>query len=119
MEASMRGSSRKLPETAKSDLIWDIGIFALPVLMVIALIGLATTNQAASIWINWISEGAQAEFAGSYLMPDSAPTQAEPAREIQEVGADWRLCPLFIAPCSYWAASQFWPVIRVHIPTVK
>jgi hypothetical protein len=153
MEASMRGSSRKSSETAKSDLIWDIGIFVLPVLMVIALIGLATTNQVASNWVNWISEGVQAEFAGSYLVPDVAPTQAEPAREIQEVGLvdvclscgreisacggplrsmsecpgenvggaghRKRLCWLFIAPCSYWAVSQFWSVIRDQILTVK
>jgi hypothetical protein len=56
------------------------------VLVVIALIGLAITQPAAS---NWISEAVQAEFAGTSFAPDLAPTQlAPPARETRTVRAN-------------------------------
>jgi len=48
------------------DRSWSIGLFALPILFAIALVGLALTQPAAS---NWISEAAQAEFAGILLTP--------------------------------------------------
>jgi hypothetical protein len=49
-----------------------IGFLALPVLLVIALIGLAIIQPAAPAWI---SEAAQAEFVGTDLGPDTRPTQ--------------------------------------------
>jgi len=64
---------------------WNIGFFALPVLLVVVLIGLAITQPAAS---NWISEAVQAEFAGIDL-PAVAPTQlAQPGMQIRTVRAD-------------------------------
>ena len=45
---------------------WSIGLLALPVLFAIALVALAVTQPAAS---NWISQAAQAEFAGTFVAP--------------------------------------------------
>ena len=54
-----------------------IGFLALPVLLVIALIGLAMIQPAMPIWI---SEAVQAEFVGADLVPDTRPTQlAQPS----------------------------------------
>jgi len=65
---------------------WGIGIFALPVLLVIALIGLAMTPGTAS---NWISQATEAEFAGANYRPEAAPAQpAKPAIEIRTVKAN-------------------------------
>jgi len=63
---------------------WDVKLVALPILVVIALIGLAVSQPGAS---RWISEAAQAEFVGTDLMPDlSPPTRlAEPRNEIRTV----------------------------------
>ena len=64
---------------------WGIGVFALPVLLVIALVGLAMTPGAAS---NWISQATEAEFAGVNYRPEAAPAQpAKPAIEIRIVKA--------------------------------
>ena len=65
---------------------WGIGIFALPLLLVIALVGLAMTPGAAS---NWISQATKAEFAGADYRPEAAPAQpAKPAIEIRTVKAN-------------------------------
>ncbi len=67
---------------------WGIGVFALPVLLVIALVGLAMTPGAAS---NWISQATEAEFAGANyrLNLEVAPAQpAKPAIEIRTVKAN-------------------------------
>jgi len=65
---------------------WGIGIFALPVLFVIALVGLAMTPGTAS---NWISQATEAEFAGANYRPEAAPAQpAKPAIEIRTVKAN-------------------------------
>ncbi len=59
---------------------WSIGFFALPVLLVVALVALAMTQPAAS---NWISEAVQAEFVGADSAP-VAPTQlAQPVRGVR------------------------------------
>jgi hypothetical protein len=64
---------------------WGIGFFALPVLVVIALTGLAITKPAVS---NWISEAVQAEFVDTYLAPDAAPTRlAQPGTVTRTVKA--------------------------------
>ncbi len=64
---------------------WSIGFLAFPILLVIALIGLAIAQPAAS---NWISEAAQAEFGGGNLTPEIAPVQpAKPAMQFQTVRA--------------------------------
>jgi hypothetical protein len=55
------------------------GFFAVPVLLVLALIGLAVFQPAASVWI---SEAVQAEFTGTNIAPQVNPTQlAQPAGE--------------------------------------
>ncbi len=58
---------------------WSAGFFAVPVLLVLALIGLAVFQPAASVWI---SDAVQAEFTGTNMAPQVAPTQlAQPAGE--------------------------------------
>jgi len=63
---------------------WDIKLVALPILVVIALVGLAVSQPSAS---RWISEAAQAEFIGTDLVPDIAPPTrlAQPTNEIRIV----------------------------------
>jgi hypothetical protein len=64
---------------------WGIGFFVLPVLLVIAVIGLAITHPVVSIWI---SEAVQAEFVAAYLAPDAAPTRlAQPGMVTRTVKA--------------------------------
>jgi hypothetical protein len=65
---------------------WGIGVFALPVLLAIALVGLAMTPRAAT---NWISQATEAEFAGANYRPEAAPAlPARPAIEIKTVRAN-------------------------------
>ncbi len=65
---------------------WRIAFFALPVLILVALVGLAITHPSASIWI---SDAVQAEFAGANDGPDLAPTQlARPAGKTRTVRAN-------------------------------
>jgi hypothetical protein len=65
---------------------WRIGYFALPVLVVIALIGLAITHPNMS---GLISAAVQAEFAGAHLAPETAPAQiGQPAMAIRTVKAN-------------------------------
>jgi hypothetical protein len=86
MEASMHGTFDKSGESNnRISRGWGIGFFALPVLLVIALIGLAVIRPAVSIWI---SEAAQAEFVGTDLVRDVAPTQlAQPGPVTRTVKA--------------------------------
>jgi hypothetical protein len=78
----MHGSFDKLGETGNRIYRnWGIGVFALPVLVVIALIGLALTKPAAS---SWISDAVQAEFAGYNLPQEAASTLlAQPVMTVQ------------------------------------
>jgi hypothetical protein len=81
----MHGSFDK-PGKPDNDIYRSVGFLALPVLIVIALIGLIATQPEGS---NWISEAVQAEFVGTDLVPDVAPTQiAKPAIEIRTVRAN-------------------------------
>jgi hypothetical protein len=83
MEATMHGSLDRPPQDDHSSYRgWDIKLVALPVLVVIALIGLAVSHPNAS---RWISEAAQAEFVGTDLMPDLGPPTrlAQPTNEIR------------------------------------
>jgi hypothetical protein len=79
MEAIMHGSLDRPP---RDD--WDIKLVALPILLVVALIGLAVSQPNAS---KWISDAAQAEFVGTDFVPDLAPpTQlAQPTNETRIV----------------------------------
>jgi uncharacterized membrane protein len=87
MEASMHGSFER---SGKSDKSFSerrgTGFFAFPVLLAVALITLAILEPAAS---KWISEAAQAEFAGIYGIPESTPSQLAqpPSMEVRTVRA--------------------------------
>jgi hypothetical protein len=81
----MHGSLDK-PSDTDSSIYRSIGFFALPILVIVALVGLAMTRSTAS---NWISQAAQAEFVGTDLAPDVTPMQlAQPARKLQAVRAN-------------------------------
>jgi hypothetical protein len=82
----MHGSFDKSGENdSRPHRSWSVGFFALPVFIVIALVGLMLTQPAAS---NWISEAVQAEFVGLTPAPQPAPTQlAQPALAVQIVKA--------------------------------
>ena len=83
----MPGPLEKQPRDSKSVYRnWDIKLFALPILLVVALIGFAVSHPGAS---RWISEAAQAEFVGADLVPDLAPPTrvAQPTNEIRTVKA--------------------------------
>jgi len=81
----MHGSFDKPPRDDQSSYLgWDIKLAALPILLVIALIGLAVSHPSAS---RWISDAAQAEFVGMDFVPDLAPPTrlAQPTNEIRTV----------------------------------
>jgi len=80
----MHGSFDKQGETDNgANRRWGIAVFAVPVFIVIALIGLALSQPAAS---NWISAAVQAEFAGSSLPQEAASTLlAQPAMTVRAV----------------------------------
>jgi hypothetical protein len=87
VEASMPGLLDKSGETINRIYQrWGIGVFALPVLLVIALAGLAMTPRDAP---NWISQATKAEFTGANYRPEAVPVQpAKPAIEIRTVRAN-------------------------------
>jgi hypothetical protein len=80
----MHGSFDKQGETGDRPYRrWGIGFFAVPVFVVLALIGLAMTKPSAS---NWISAAVQAEFAGSSLPQEAVSTLlAQPAMTVRAV----------------------------------
>jgi hypothetical protein len=83
----MHGSLNEKPGDPKSAYrAWDNKLVALPILIVVALIGIAITQPSAS---KWISESVQAEFAGTDLVPDAAPPTriAQPRNEVRTVKA--------------------------------
>jgi hypothetical protein len=87
MEASMHGPLEKQPRDSKSVYRnWDIKLFALPVLLVVALIGFAVSHPGAS---KWISDAAQAKFVGIDHVPDLAPPTrlAQPINEVRTLKA--------------------------------
>jgi hypothetical protein len=63
---------------------WTAGIAAAFGVIMFALVALTWTSAASS----WVSDAAQAEFAGT-MMPEQAPLQtAQPAREFRTVRAN-------------------------------
>jgi hypothetical protein len=86
MEATMHGSLDRSGTSNRSFLERPgIGFLAFPVLLAVALIGLAILEPAAS---KWISDAAQAELAGIYVVPQTTPTQlARPGMEVRTVRA--------------------------------
>jgi hypothetical protein len=76
----MHGSFDRSGENAnRTQRSWSVGFFALPVVLVIALIALAVTQPVAS---NWISESVQAEFVGTDFAP-AAPTRIAKPMEFE------------------------------------
>jgi hypothetical protein len=83
MEIAMDGLFEKSGETVRRIYRnWGIGIFALPVLIVIAVAGLALTHPDASYWI---PEAAQTEFKGAHYGPMAPPPRqlAQPVDDIR------------------------------------
>ncbi|MDE2066279.1 MAG: hypothetical protein KGK01_14775 [Bradyrhizobium sp.] len=79
----MHGSfDRSQEQHDNVDRDWSVVLFALPVLVVIALVALAIIQPSAP---SWISEAAQAEFVG-IDSPDTA--FAQPAMQIRTVKAE-------------------------------
>jgi len=83
MEASMHGPLEKQPRDAKSAYRnWNIKLFALPILFVVALISFVVSHPNAS---KWISDAAQAEFVGTDLTPPTV--VAQPTNDVRTVKA--------------------------------
>ena len=82
----MHGSFDKQPQDEQSNYqSFSIKLVALPVLVIIALIGMLVSHPVA---VKWISDAAQAELAGIYVMPEATPTQlARPNMEVRTVRA--------------------------------
>ena len=84
MHRSFDGSGEKANESIYRS--WGIAIFALPVLLVTALIALLITHPDLP---NWMSEAVQAEFGNTKTTTTAAPTaQPQPAREVHAVKAN-------------------------------
>ena len=84
----MHGPFEKQPRDSKSVYRnWDIKLFAMPVLFVVALIGFVVSHPSVS---KWIADAVQAEFVGTDLVPDIAPPTrvAQPSNEIRTVKAN-------------------------------
>jgi hypothetical protein len=85
MEASMHGpfdkSTKGEPNIYQS---WSMKLFALPLLLVIALIGFIVSHPDVA---KWVADGVQAEFVGRELAPDLAsPTRvAQPSNQVRTV----------------------------------
>ena len=86
VEMSMHGSFDKFQEHRnRTNRDWNIALFALPILVVTALVAMAIIQPNAP---SWISEAAQAEFAGMNS-PDVVPARsAQPAMQVRTVKAD-------------------------------
>jgi hypothetical protein len=77
----MHGSFDKPPQDERSNYqSFSIKLVALPVLLVIALIGMLVSHPSAS---KWISDAAQAEFASEFISTDVVPDLAPPTRIAQ------------------------------------
>lgn len=70
----MHGSPDRSDETTENSFYqrWGIGFIVLPVLLVIAVIGLAIIQPATT---NWIADEVMAEFSGANYGPQAAPAQ--------------------------------------------
>jgi len=82
----MHGSPEK-PGNTEQNIYgsWGLRLWAIPAILLTALIGFVVSHPTAS---NWISQAVQAEFVGAEWTPDAAPTQtAKPATDIRTVKA--------------------------------
>jgi hypothetical protein len=86
MEAVMHGSFDGPGENESIYRSWRMAIFALPVLLLTALIALLIAHTDLP---NWMSEAVQAEFGNAKTTTKAAPTErAQPARDVGAVKAD-------------------------------
>jgi hypothetical protein len=88
MEAAMRGLFDRSDETARESIYrsWRIGIFALPVLLVTALVALLIAHPDLP---NRIMEAAKAGFGNSGTATKAAPVgPVQPARDVRGVKAN-------------------------------
>jgi hypothetical protein len=70
MEASMHGPFDKTPKGEPNIYQnWSMKLFALPLLLAIALIGYVVSHPGI---VKWVADGVQAEFVGTEL-PEVAP----------------------------------------------
>ena len=65
---------------------WSMKLFALPLLLAIALIGYVISHPDVA---KWVADGVQAEFVGTDIVPDLAPPTrvAQPTEQIRTVRA--------------------------------
>lgn len=65
---------------------WSMKLFALPLLLAIALIGYVISHPGVA---KWVADGMQAEFVGTEIAPDLAsPTRvAQPTNQVRTVTA--------------------------------
>jgi hypothetical protein len=87
MEASMHGPFEKARK-GETNICqsWSIKLVALPLLLLIALIGYIVSHPEVA---KWVADGVGAEFAGTAAAPESAPpTQiAQPGNRARAVTA--------------------------------
>jgi hypothetical protein len=87
MEASMHGPFDKTPQGEPNIYQnWSIKLFALPLVLAIALIGYVVSHPHVA---KWVADGVQAEFVGTDMVPDSAPRSrlAQPKNQGRTVTA--------------------------------
>lgn len=83
----MHGSFDEPGEAANKSIYrsWRMAIFALPVLLVTALIALLIAHPDLP---NWMSEAVQAQFGNARMTKKAGPTEpAEPAEQVRAVKA--------------------------------
>jgi len=82
----MHGSFDKPPDEQGNYQSFSIKLVALPVLVIVALIGMVVSHPAA---VQWISDAAQAEFVGYNLGSTGLdPDIARPGNQIRTVNLD-------------------------------
>jgi hypothetical protein len=87
MEASMHGPFEKSPKGEQNIYQnWSMKLFALPLLLAIALIGYVVSHPDVA---KWVADGVQAEFASTSVVPDLvSPTRiAQPSNQVNTVTA--------------------------------
>jgi hypothetical protein len=85
MEASMHGPFDKSPKGEPNIYQnWSMKLLALPLLLVIALIGYIFSHPEVG---KWVADGVQAEFVGSDVVPERvSPTRiAQPTEQTRSV----------------------------------
>ena len=65
---------------------WSMKLLALPLLLVIALIGYIVSHPEVG---KWVADGVQAEFVGTDMVPNLAPPTrvAQPSNQVRTVGS--------------------------------